>query len=128
MKGFYVGPDRWSGNGRTRGFTMVEIMIVVAIVGLLVSVAVPYFVTYRASAQAKACLANLRQLEAAKEQWALEEKKSSGDPCNMTDLVGPGKHIRNNIECAAGGGAQYNAQPVGTRPTCPTTIPEHVLP
>jgi prepilin-type N-terminal cleavage/methylation domain-containing protein len=59
------------------GFTLVEIMIVVAIIGLLASIAVPNFVKSRLQAQKVACINNLRQIEGAKQLWALETKASA---------------------------------------------------
>ena len=53
-------------------------MIVVAIIGLLAAIAIPNFVKARTSAQKNACIANMRQIEGAKEQWALENKKTEG--------------------------------------------------
>ena len=64
---------------RTAGFTLVEIMIVVAIIGLLAALAIPNFVKARESAQLNAIFNNLRIIEGAKDQWALENKKGSGD-------------------------------------------------
>ena len=66
-------------NPRKAGFTLVEIMIVVAIIGLLASIAVPNFVRARSRAQTDSCLNNLRQIDAAKQQWALENGKAPGD-------------------------------------------------
>jgi len=60
-------------NGKT-GFTLVEIMIVVAIIGLLAAIAIPNFVRARESAQLNSIANNLRILEGAKEQYALENK------------------------------------------------------
>jgi prepilin-type N-terminal cleavage/methylation domain-containing protein len=59
---------------RSGGFTLVEIMIVVAIIGLLATIAIPNFVRARLKAQQSACINNLRQLDGAKQTWALENK------------------------------------------------------
>src|ERR1043166_1193310 len=73
-------------NARS-GFTLGEIMIVVAIIGLLAAIAIPNFVRARESAQLNSIANNLRLLESAKEQWALENKKNSGDPVTTTVLL-----------------------------------------
>ena len=68
------------------GFTLVEIMIVVAIIGLLASIAIPNFVTSRKNAQATACINNIRVIQGAKDMWAIEAKKGSTDTPTQADL------------------------------------------
>ena len=68
------------------GFTLVEIMIVVAIIGLLASIAVPNFIKSRQQAQKVACINNLRQIEGAKQLWALETKAASTAIPGTTDI------------------------------------------
>jgi prepilin-type N-terminal cleavage/methylation domain-containing protein len=71
-------------TNKTAGFTLVEIMIVVAIIGLLAAIAIPNFVKARENAQLNSILNNLRIIEGAKDQWALESKKGTGDSADWT--------------------------------------------
>lgn len=97
-----------------RGFTLVEIMIVVLIIGILLAIAVPNFVRARESSRAKACVSNLKQIDAAKEQWAMDNNKSDGATCQMTDLVP--NYIKSTPSCPSGG--TYTVGNIGTNPTC----------
>jgi len=86
------------------GFTLVEIMIVVAIIGLLAAIAIPNFVRARESAQLNSIANNLRILEGAKEQWALENKKATTDAVTTGDLT---TYLKNNTMPVAVVGETY---------------------
>src|SRR5947209_15847318 len=73
-------------RNRIQGFTLVEIMIVVAIIGLLAAIAIPHFVRARTTSQKNACINNLRQIDGAKQQWALETKAAAGATPVNTDI------------------------------------------
>src|SRR5271154_4699539 len=74
-------------TNRKSGFTLVEIMIVVAIIGLLAAIAIPNFVRARQTSQTNACINNLRIIDAAKQQWALEKGQISTASPMSTDIV-----------------------------------------
>ena len=82
-----------------KGFTLVEIMIVVAIIAILAAVAIPNFVRYRKTSQMNACISNLKQLVTASEQWKMN---NSGIP-DMSDLVGSDKYIKVTPTCPSNG-------------------------
>jgi prepilin-type N-terminal cleavage/methylation domain-containing protein len=103
-------------TNRRQGFTLVEIMIVVAIIGLLAAIAIPNFVKARQNSQKNACINNLRQIDGAKAQWALENKKTDGDTATSGDLS---PYLKGNLmpTCPAGG-ADYVINQNSTPPTC----------
>src|SRR5260370_42290635 len=77
---------RWS----RKGFTLVEIMIVVLIIGILLAIAVPNFIKARETSRTKSCIANLKQIDAATEQWAMDNKTSQAATVSLTTLIGAG--------------------------------------
>src|SRR5438874_13512058 len=87
-----------------RGFTLVEIMIVVLIIGILLAIAVPNFIKARETSRAKSCVANLKQIQAAKEQWAMDNKiAATGVTPGSSDLIGSTSYIKNTPVCNSGG-------------------------
>ena len=96
-----------------KGFTLVEIMIVVAIIAILAAVAIPNFVKYRRNAQAASCIANLKQIQTAKEQWLMA---NGSLPSNISKLVGTSNYIKKNPVCPAGG--TYTLESDAVDPKC----------
>ncbi|RYG43228.1 prepilin-type N-terminal cleavage/methylation domain-containing protein, partial [bacterium] len=93
-------------NKRQRGFTLVEIMIVVLIIGILMAIAVPNFIQARTTSRKQTCIANLKQIDSAKEQYAMDNKKDTGFAVTSALLVGdatnPG-YIKSFPTCPSSG-------------------------
>jgi prepilin-type N-terminal cleavage/methylation domain-containing protein len=112
---------------KNRGFTLLEIMLVVAIIGLLLAIAIPNFVKARTTTQRDACLNNLRQIDGAAQTFALEFNKQPGDSYLLTSIK-PYLHLdaSGNLPACPGGGTYGPGFTFGQPPTC--TIPTHAFP
>ena len=105
-------------TSRKSGFTLVEIMIVVAIIGLLAAIAIPNFVRARTQSQKNACINNLRQINGAIQQWALENKKAPTAAVTFTDIS---PYLKSAVVCPSGGttfGDSYTVSTVDASPLC----------
>jgi prepilin-type N-terminal cleavage/methylation domain-containing protein len=118
-------------KNRKAGFTLVEIMIVVLIIGILLAIAIPNFVSARESARAKSCVGNLKQIDSATQQYCMDKKMDATkytatpptiDTVAATGLVGTTGYIRSAPGCPSGGTYAVAAAITGS-PTCsvPTT-------
>src|SRR5262245_38914253 len=107
-----------NASSRRAGFTLVEIMIVVAIIGMLATLAIPNFMKARSTAQKNACISNLRQIDGAIQQWALDMKKDEGTPVTYGDI---NSYLKNAVACPSGGTSfedSYTITTVDAPPSC----------
>ena len=110
------------------GFTLIEIMIVVAIIGMLAAIAVPNFAKARGEAQKTACISNLQKIDGAIQVWALEQKKDSDQPVTYIDIA---PYLKNSVLCPSGGTGfadSYTITTVDAKPTCQRRPDIHKLP
>jgi prepilin-type N-terminal cleavage/methylation domain-containing protein len=109
-------------NKRRGGFTLVEIMIVVAIIALLAAIAVPGFLRARKRSQASRILNDLRMIDAAVDQYAIETNRATGfvlAVADWTNYLKKGSIIYNTGKSILG--STYGAQTVDTIPQVPTS-------
>ncbi len=111
------------GNSVQSGFTLIEIMIVIAIIGMLAAIAIPNYVHARGVSQRTACISNLRQIDGAKQQWALENRKVDSDTPTETDLK---PYLRDGLPSCPGGGT-YSINAMSADPSCSLAAEGHVL-
>ena len=119
-----------SHQRKQAGFTLVEIMIVVAIIGLLAAIAIPNFVRARTQSQKNACINNLRQIDGAIQQWALENKQAAAAPVVSTDIF---PYLKSVVMCPSGGTTFSDSYTLATaqdKPVCKKVpgVNNHALP
>jgi competence protein ComGC len=105
-------------------FTMTELLIIVGILGLLAAIVVPAFFKARSSAQRAACIGNLRQLEDAKQCYAMEKRLREGAKIQKKQIT-PYLHNLQMPTCPAGG--KYVVQRLGRDPHCNLESEGHYL-
>jgi prepilin-type N-terminal cleavage/methylation domain-containing protein len=109
-------------NKKRAGFTLVEIMIVVAIIALLAAIAVPGFLRARKRSQASKVLNDLRLISAAVDQYAIENSKKSGDTVNVTDWT---NYLKKDTQLYSTGkdmlDGEFGQQAVDSMPKVPAT-------
>jgi prepilin-type N-terminal cleavage/methylation domain-containing protein len=106
------------------GFTLVEIMIVVAIIGIIIAIAIPGFMRAREISRATSCQENLIKIEGAMDNYALERDLTDGTviSAGWDALVSKTLYLKKTPRCR-GGGSYVNAFTVGIAPTCTYTTP-----
>ena len=107
-------------NMRARnGFTLVEIMVVVAIIGALVSIAIPNFMRSRERSTKTVCANNMRQIDAAKEQWALEALQGQGATVVTSDVD---SYLKGSTSPKCPQKGTYDYGTIGTKPSCSIAV------
>jgi prepilin-type N-terminal cleavage/methylation domain-containing protein len=117
-----------SNSPHRSGFTLVEIMIVVGIMGMLASIAIPSYAHARETARRGVCIENLHQIEGAIHSWSLEAQKDEGQAVTYTDIRG---YLQRSVVCPSGGRSfedSYNLTTVDAAPTCQRKPATHLLP
>jgi prepilin-type N-terminal cleavage/methylation domain-containing protein len=114
-------------RSRRSGFTLVEIMIVVAIIGLLASIAIPNLAQSREAARRGVCLNNLQQIEGAMQRWSLDMQKDEGQTVTYSDIR---NYLKHSVVCPAGGTSfedSYTITTVDAPPVCQRKPATHKL-
>lgn len=96
-------------------FTLTEVMIVVALITLLAAIAIPNFAHAHKASQVRACITNLRRLEDAKSQWAMENRKTDTATPTTTDVV---PYLKNNQMPVCPANGTYRVRRLTSNPRC----------
>jgi prepilin-type N-terminal cleavage/methylation domain-containing protein len=116
-------------NSTRSGFTLVEVMIVVGVIGMLASIAVPSYVRARDSSQMNACINNLREFDGAVQQYALESKLAPTAPYTLANLQ-PFLKLTSAgaLPSCPAGGSYSPGESIAEHPTCSLSPIGHNLP
>jgi prepilin-type N-terminal cleavage/methylation domain-containing protein len=109
---------------RRSGFTLLEIMMAVTIIGFLAGLAIPAFMRSRRTTQAARCVNNMGQIESAKERWSMETFADLGSPCVAGDIT---IYFKSGFPVCPGGGS-YTVNAIGSNVVCSLGVSQgHVL-
>ena len=130
------GNDPFSKKTTVGGFTLLECMIVLAIISLLAAITIPSMVHARTTSQMNDCISNLKQVDAATQQWAIENNAGVGTPitaANIRPYLGRGSSGSiQSVFCPADMTKQfdnsYTITDTVTKPSCVVLPSTHLLP
>jgi prepilin-type N-terminal cleavage/methylation domain-containing protein len=108
----------WAQTSLRRGFTLVEIVVVVTLLTVLALIAIPNFLSARKDAAKSACINNIKEISYATEQWALELKKAPTAQVTFDDIY---PYMKGAVVCPTGGKTfedSYGISIVANEPTC----------
>ena len=119
-----TSPANRRPSAADRGFTLLQIMIVVGVIGIMASIALPNFLKARATAEQRSCIKNLRELDLTKQQWGFENKKTSTARPTVAQIQ---VYFGQNRMPVCPGRGTYTLQRLDRNPTCTRAALGHTL-